>query len=639
MRSLWPTVIAPLLDTCRPATVVELCGEDEDLGDLLDEAVQAFDGAVIREASAAPPDLAILHGETSWQGVKEGLERLGQAAGPAPYPLTLVHGVDAAAGSDEVLTAVEDFLEECGEELELVHVPGLGGTAILVSPRRLEDDGSRDLGRLLDGWRLSGQALAQLAALDAERLRADARVEELGAELAAARRGVETQSSAEREALRKRLEEMAEREAELTARLARREARLAALEAGAATSGGRAQAQAASAPSLSALLDVSPDPPTADGDETLHEEELLEGGKLRNPLAVAYVLPGLPPGGSGGSHSVLQEARALGGLGARVGVLVGGGAAERARQLYPEADALLGFYGSTAELEAALEGFDVVVATEAPSARAVAAYASARPEVLGAYYVQDYEPLFSPAGGPSADAALLSYRQAGELLLFAKTHWIANVIGTAHGLSVAKVRPSLDRATFNAAGRSSDPARPRVLAMVRPRTPRRRAAETLAALARLKAELGDGVECLSFGCTLDELAALPPAAGVDHLGVLSRTEVAEVLRRCDLFLDLSSYQAFGRTGLEAMACGAVPVLPIRGGVSEYADHDRNAVLVDSEDEGAAVAAAVALLSDRGRLERLRATGIETAECFSLLDAALSQHACFVANHPRRGGSA
>jgi glycosyltransferase involved in cell wall biosynthesis len=630
MRALWPTVIAPLLETCRPANVVELAGSEESLADLLEEAVEGYGGALRAEPDgAAGPDLAIVHGEPGGHGVRERLDRLQEAAGPDPFPLTLVHGVDAGAGSAEVLTAVEDFLEDSREDLELVHVPGLGGTAILVSPRRLEGDGGEGLARLLDGWRLSGQALAQLAAVDAERVRAQARAAELGAELEAARAGLAVQAEAGREALRERLEELAEREAELTATLARREARLATLEAGAVTGGAN-------------LLDVSPEPAAVDrpgvGGEAPDEEALLHEGKLRDPLAIAYVLPGLAPGGSGGSHSVVQEARALARLGARVRVLVESGSAERARQLYPEAGDLLGFYDSTAELEAALEGFDLVVATEAPSARTVAAYADARPGVLGAYYVQDYEPLFSPAGGPSADAALLSYRQAGGLLLFAKTHWIANVIDAAHGLPVAKVRPSLDRDTFHARGRSGDPARPRVLAMVRPRTPRRRPAQTLAALARLKAELGDGVECLAFGSEPDELAALPAAPGVDHLGLLSRAEVAEVLRRCDLFLDLSAYQAFGRTGLEAMACGAVPVLPVRGGVSEYAEHERNAVLVDTEEEDAVVAAARALLSDRERLERLRAAGIETAESFSVRDAALSQYACFVANHPRGKGA-
>jgi glycosyltransferase involved in cell wall biosynthesis len=629
MRALWPTVIAPLLDACRPATVVELCDPGESLADLLEEALREHGGTVLGDlAQAREPDLALLHGRTATRDVKGELERLGQATGAAAYPLTLVHGVDPPGGS-ETLSAVEDFLEDSREDLRLVHVPGLGGTAILASARRLEGD--QGLAELLDGWAWSGQALAQMAAVEAERVRAEARAAQLDAELAAARRGLETQSSAEREALRERVGELAEREAELAAALARREAQLARLEAGAIAGGA---APAASVPMD--LLDVSPEPaPGTPGGEAPDAEALLEEGKIREPLAIAYVLPGLPPGGSGGSHSIVQEARALAELGAPVRILVGGDSAERAAAVYSEAEQLLRPYGSASELEAELAGCDVVVATEAPSAQLVAAYVRERPGVLGAYYVQDYEPLFSPAGGPSADAALISYRQAEGLLLFAKTHWIVNVLAAAHDLAVAKVRPSLDRATFHAEGRGGEPVRPRVAAMVRPRTPRRRAAETLAALRRLKAELGEGVECLSFGCDRDELAALPPALGVEHLGVLSRDEVANLMRRCDLFLDLSTYQAFGRTGLEAMACGAVPVLPRRGGVSEYAEHEGNAVLVDSEDEDAVVAAVTALLSDRERLERLRAAGIETAAGFSVRDAALSQYACFSAAAARR----
>jgi hypothetical protein len=624
MRALWPTVIAPLLDACRPATVVELCEPEESLAELLAEALREHGGTVLGAAGEAQePDFALVHGLPRPWGVKEELERLARAAGAAAYPLTLVHGVDPPGGG-EVLSAVEDFLED-REELRLVHVPGLGGTAILVSPERLEDN--PQLSQLLDGWHWTPQALAQMAAVEAERLRAEARAARLDAELVAARRGLETQSSAEREALRERVRELAEREAELIAALARREAKPVRPETGA---GGEPAATAATD-----LLDVSPEPASGDPEEALDAEALLEDGKLRDPLSIAYVLPGLPPGGSGGSHSVVQEARALAELGAPVRVLVGGDSAERAAAVYPEAKQLFRPYGSASELESALAGCDVVVATEAPSARLVAAHVRERPNVLGAYYVQDYEPLFSPAGGPGADAALISYRQAEGLLLFAKTHWIVNVLAAAHGLAVAKVRPSLDRTTFHAEGRGGEPARPRVAAMVRPRTPRRRPAETLAALQRLAAELGEGVRCLSFGCNRDELATLPPAPDVEHLGVLSREEVAHLMRGCELFLDLSAYQAFGRTGLEAMACGAVPILPRRGGVSEYAEHEGNAVLVDSEDEDAVITAVTRLLGDRERLERLRAAGIETAARFSVRDAALSQYACFSAAAARR----
>lgn len=755
MRALWPTVVAPLLDACRPATVIELGEAGEGLADLLAEAVSGYGGTVARDFGDAAPELAIVHGKPDPQAVKEALERLEQAGGPAPYPLTLVHGVDPATGYAGVLVAVEEFLEDCREELRLVHVPGLGGTAVLVSPLRLEGEGSRQLARLLDDWQLSRPALAQLAAVEAERVRAEARVDTLSSQLASAKRGVETQAAAGHEALRERLRELADRNAELTANLARREARQATLEAGA---GGNSAPTSAPTALAADLLGVSPEPQPADcrrvlvdprtsppggtlplqvvawmtgepgamqrslwsllaradrplaltlvvdgdtapelremarafvaanpaaaiapapppGDSTgwrlaiegpvtfghlgiaelmaaaedegppravsasEAKEDTLDalGERLRDPLAIAYVLPGLPPGGSGGSHSIVQEARALAGIGVPARVLTESGFEAQAKQLYPESESLFGFYDSPRQLESALAEFDVVVATEAPSARLVAAQARRRQGILGAYYVQDYEPLFSPAGGPSADAALLSYRQAGELLLFAKTHWIGNVLAAAHDLPVAKVRPSLDRETFHAAGRDErSGAQARVAAMVRPRTPRRRPAETLAALRRLKEEMGGGVECLAFGCGEDDLAGLPPAPGVEHLGLLSRQEVAALMRGCDLFLDLSTYQAFGRTGLEAMACGAVPLLPTRGGVAEYAAHDRNALLVDGGDENAVIAAAAAVLGDRERMGQLRAAGIETASSYSLLDAAVSQYACFAANHPRQG---
>ncbi|MEX0972456.1 MAG: glycosyltransferase [Solirubrobacterales bacterium] len=864
MRTVWSTVVFPVLDVCRPATVVEVGGGDEALDALLEEAARQLDATLVRvgpgEVGAAGPDLALVHGEPNWYSVTEALKRLGDmaAAGDSLFPVTLVHGVDWPTGRrdsypnpsavpvgarqphapdggveravDEhdqrngVLTAVEDFLAGAGEPLELIHVPGLGGTALLVAEKRLSGKGSRALRQLLKGLRQSPQSQAQIAAIDAERVRALARIDELTEELEAARAGLSTQSSAEVELLRHRIAELADSQAELKEALARRAARLATLEAAGgplkgpatpagpwaavdapshplprdrrgilrsgdgssisgpaplntvvrmvgdpdrlraclwsllaradrplrlalqlddesspdarelarsvvaaeprvslvegeasqaadewslrvdapvifghctipnliAADGGTPRAAAAvsaggaGVPSwagqdcLSLLLGgrtipldsaeglasacmalpprasaggaaaVALDAPVADGlppqaglpaaldpvsraagDERALAAELRE--RLVEPLGIAYVLPGLPAEGSGGSHSIFQEALALGSIGARPRILVEGSSAERAAGLYPEAADLIRPYRNTEELSTGLAGTDVAVATEAPSARLVADQVRVQEGILGAYYVQDYEPLFSPETGPRSDAALLSYRQAESLLLFAKTHWLGNVIGAAHQIPVAKVAPSLDQSLFHARGRSATTAPLRILAMVRPRTPRRRPVETHSALARLKRAMGDGVECLSFGCGVDQLRELPPAAGVDHLGVLKQAEVAEVLRRCDIFLDLSSYQAFGRTGLEAMACGAVPLLPRIGGVSEYAIDDWNSLLVDTADEDAVAAAVHSLAKEPERLERLRGNGIETAGRFTLTRAAISQYACFTAH--------
>ncbi len=852
MRALWSSVIAPLLEACRPAVVVDFGGAGEDLQDALVQATREYESDVrdVRHPNldldaAPPPDLALVHCEPSWYAVTERLDRLAEAAraGGAPLALTLVHGVDWPTGRrDGVLTAVEDFLNRGDDGLELVHLPGLGGTGILLAKERLEGKRSEELVKLIEGWRFSPPALAQLAAVDAARVRGQAGFVELRSELEAMRAGMATQASAETAELRTRVEDLAARNAALAEALARRDAQLAGGEPddevgvggadrspleqlegqarleGVAEAWGPiprdrrnvllatdeaglpgepepfhavvravagaeqlcrclwslldrtdrrlrltlaidnettaeirrlADAIAAAEPavgivegavdgasgwrmlvdssvtfghgtirSLFSAAAKSPSKPVAaasadtlgtprwagpdalalllagavhDGpglsdlaapcavlppavpiaepelvalgavveqpgaarhglvptlgwlDDALGDEQTLAEAireRVREPLAIAYVLPGLPPEGSGGSHSVFQEALALRSCGIRVRVAVESEFAGGAALLYPAAADLIEGYDTPQALEAALDGFDVVVATEAPSAWLVAQHARRHPDVLGAYYVQDYEPLFSPERGPSADAAMLSYRQAADLLLFAKTHWIANVVGAAHGVPVAKVDPSLDTEVFHARGRREAPTAPiRVLAMIRPRTPRRQPLETLGALERIQRLLGDRVECLSFGCPIDEFDELQgkvDAVNVEHLGVLGREEVAEALRRCDLFLDLSIYQAFGRTGLEAMACGAVPILPGSGGTREFAVAGSNSLLLDdTADEEAVVASVEALVHDPERLGRLRANGIETAHSFSVTRAALSQYACFAAHFATR----
>lgn len=865
MRATWSTIVLPLLEASQPKRVVE-AGEESEMGDLLVPAAAKLGASVVglteAERTSEPAELALVHGEPNWHSVSAALERLADlaAAAGAPLPATVVHGVDWPTGRrdaypdpaaipvgsrqphafdgglaralDEhdlrngVMTAVEDFL--AGHDgVEMVHVPGLGGTAILVPAERLKGRGSAPLSRLLGRLRLSPEALAQFAAVEAERVRADAHSAELLDELEAARSGIDARRSAEAATLRARIDELASGLAEMKEALARRDARLAILEANndlaagaasthsfstpppalggpadplpldrrgillgpdeeassaeeivdvvvrmvgeaaalrrciwsllasadrplrltlqlsedsgeearelaraiaeaeagatlaegeelpaadcsrlwigspgelaretfhnliaatsregraaAALSGGAAgipawagedcvspllgarTLDASEAPSLAAACvafppGVSTDPtrlialdaPVADGsapapappealapltaalaDEPALARALRE--RLPSPPAIAYILPGLPAEGSGGSHSVFQEAVAMRSIGVRARVLVAADFAERAASLYPEAADLVHPYASPRALTSGLAGFDVAVATEAPTARLVEEHVRAEERVLGAYYVQDYEPLFSPAGGPSADAALLSYRQAEGLLLFAKSHWIANVVGAAHDLPVAKVSPSLDQTLFHAVGRPTGRTEAvRVLAMIRPRTPRRRPLETLTTLASLKRLLGDRVECLGFGCGLDELSSLPAAKDVEHLGVLERAEVAEVLRRSDVFLDLSEYQAFGRTGLEAMACGAVPVLPAVGGVHEYAVDGHNSLVVDTGDEAAVLDAVAALIDDPERLASLRRHGTDTGRSYSLTKAAISQCILFAA---------
>jgi glycosyltransferase involved in cell wall biosynthesis len=371
-----------------------------------------------------------------------------------------------------------------------------------------------------------------------------------------------------------------------------------------------------------------------------------EGVPVASPRAapgprIAYLLPGLPPEGSGGSHSLMQEARGLRALGADAWICVPEDALATARKLYgnddrlfvpyPEEDPILPGVSGAAVGDAVGEA-DVAVATEYPSVEVLARLARERPRLVCAYYVQDYEPLFAAPESSRADRALLSYRAIPDQLLFAKTHWMGGLVSAIHGVPVAKVRPSLDRELFHARGRVELPGAPRVAAMIRPRTPRRRPAATLAALAILAETLGEEVEIVTFGCDEESFARLDghAAAGVHHLGLLTRAAAAGLMRSCDAFIDGSAYQAFGRTGLEAMACGAVPVLPALGGVHEYALHDQNALILGEGSPQEMAAALIELVRDPERRGRLRAAGVRTAERFSVQRAARSQLELFAA---------
>lgn len=95
------------------------------------------------------------------------------------------------------------------------------------------------------------------------------------------------------------------------------------------------------------------------------------------------------------------------------------------------------------------------------------------------------------------------------------------------------------------------------------------------------------------------------------------------MRESDVFVDFSTYQAFGRTALEAMACGCAVIVPEYGGTSEYAEDNVNALVVDTADRSACVDATRILVEDRELRERLSRNAISTAGRYSIRGAAAS----------------
>ena len=107
----------------------------------------------------------------------------------------------------------------------------------------------------------------------------------------------------------------------------------------------------------------------------------------------------------------------------------------------------------------------------------------------------------------------------------------------------------------------------KIYAMIRPNTPRRGAHRTMSILKEIKDKYSKSIEIHIFGCddiTLEKENLETDFEFKNH-EILKRIEVAELAGKSDIFIDLSDYQAFGRTGLEAMASGCISILPTEGG--------------------------------------------------------------------------
>ena len=228
---------------------------------------------------------------------------------------------------------------------------------------------------------------------------------------------------------------------------------------------------------------------------------MLESEQLNHPpLSVLFLLIG--EGGSGGAHSVVQEAIGLSRLGVRVGVAAHARSRERNLSIYSSVDPeLFYFYEYDVDLIRYAGGFQIVIATHFSTVEILERICIAAPQIMPAYYVQDYEPWIVPDSLPELRLqAEASYSRLPDVLLFAKTDWIRETVHKHHQVAVEKVIPSLDTQVYNLdrASRQESGA-VHVVAMVRASTSRRAPHDTMRLLERLAVECGDQVRISIFG--------------------------------------------------------------------------------------------------------------------------------------------
>jgi len=93
-------------------------------------------------------------------------------------------------------------------------------------------------------------------------------------------------------------------------------------------------------------------------------------------------------------------------------------------------------------------------------------------------------------------------------------------------------------------------------------------------------------------------------------------EIAAAFRSADLLVHPSWFEGFGLPPLEAMACGAACVITDSGGVSEYARHNRNCLIVPIRDPLELSRAIAGLMGDSAWRRRLADAGPPTAARFT-----------------------
>ena len=183
------------------------------------------------------------------------------------------------------------------------------------------------------------------------------------------------------------------------------------------------------------------------------------------------------------------------------------------------------------------------------------------------------------------------------------------------------VDPSVyERARYTPALRPQLPKGTRVLMHVSNFRAVKRVKDVVRIFARVRAELpsvlvmvGDGPERAGAE---EEARNLGVGADVRFLGRID--VIAPLFAEADLFLLPSQSESFGLSALEALATG-VPVIATRaGGLPEVVRHDETGFLCEVGDVDGMSRAAIALLRDRDRWEKMSATGaVDARERFAL----------------------
>jgi glycosyltransferase involved in cell wall biosynthesis len=256
----------------------------------------------------------------------------------------------------------------------------------------------------------------------------------------------------------------------------------------------------------------------------------------------------------------------------------------------------------------ALPECDVAMATGWTSAYYVLKFKKTKGKF---YLVQDYEPLFYPAGSMYA-LAEATYRFGFYGII--NTPGLCEVYRSRSSAPAKHFVPAVDKEIFYPAAVRPRDGIFRLFFYGRPSVPRNGFEIGISAVKRLKKKWGDKVEVSVAGSPINP-GFLRHAGGVRNLGLLPFKQTGDLYRKCDagLVLMLSKHPSY--IPFELMGCG-VAVVSNRNPTNGWLFRDGENCLVSEPSVSCIEEKVSALIRDPCLVDKLSKGGLSTVSAYN-----------------------